>query len=543
MTARFSLTVMDIHTRTPSIELTQARGAMDWREYRTNQLRRLRAAGGWVVDAFGRDPNAMVVKELRQAVRSRFLVGLMMLFLTVLVFCTLLFLFGSGFQHMVTAVTDARAGARMFSIQLSVLACACLFVPISVAQRLGAERAVAGTDLYFITTLSPGTIVRGKFVAGMATIGLLFCLSIPFMVFTYLLRGIDIPSILTPLAGLFLGAAAVMMASIALAAAPASKHMRVLVGLPLAAGGGMCIVAGVGSLFSTRGGLRVGGAFATADFWWGVLVVVVLAFSALLLLHAIAVVLLSPPHANRMFQFRVSLTVAWLLWAALALGAFWMLGDAGILLSWLLGSAVMCGVCLCISVSESSTLSVRVRRAIPRRLGRRVLAFPFTNGPASGLTWAAVLMGVTLWVVWWLVASRAPMPGVSRGTHVWQAFRGCALIFEYAGCYALTAAFLRRWLHGGRPSTKTTWIVALYLLAGSTMVAGGCELFGDHFGWGYVSDIRVGNVFTIFRADIQENHAIFTKGVGGLVLLLNIPWLAGQVKAFRPPEEGGERSV
>src|SRR5262249_28498572 len=71
-----------------------------------------------------------------------------------------------------------------------------LLVPAFAAVRLGAERSEHNVDLLFISTLRPVSIIAGKFFAALVLAVLVFSACAPFMVFTYLLRGIDIPTIL-----------------------------------------------------------------------------------------------------------------------------------------------------------------------------------------------------------------------------------------------------------------------------------------------------------------------------------------------------------
>ncbi len=83
------------------------------------------------------------------------------------------------------------------------------FVPLYCGVRLSLERNDANIDLLFVTTITPGAIVRGKYLAAMALTLLIFSACMPFMVLTYLLRGIDLPTIFLVLAfGLVVCAAA-----------------------------------------------------------------------------------------------------------------------------------------------------------------------------------------------------------------------------------------------------------------------------------------------------------------------------------------------
>src|SRR5205823_4778714 len=82
------------------------------------------------------------------------------------------------------------------SILQGILLFTCLlFIPAYTGIRLAAERSDINVDLLFISTLRPRAIVRGKFVAALVLAVLIFSACTPFMTFSYLLRGLDVPSV------------------------------------------------------------------------------------------------------------------------------------------------------------------------------------------------------------------------------------------------------------------------------------------------------------------------------------------------------------
>src|SRR4051812_49514932 len=105
--------------------------------------------------------NPIVVKELRQAVRSRVVVAVLMLFLLLQIA-----LFGMYVFQMETAHSREEevfsAGRQVFRILQGILLGTCLLVPIYAGLRLGAERSDTNVDLLFISTLRPRAIVAGK---------------------------------------------------------------------------------------------------------------------------------------------------------------------------------------------------------------------------------------------------------------------------------------------------------------------------------------------------------------------------------------------
>jgi ABC-type transport system involved in multi-copper enzyme maturation permease subunit len=106
--------------------------------------------------------NPVVIKELRQAVRNWSVTGMLLLFLTVLYCTALTFLISHSFD---TGGVQSL-GAQIFQVFTAILTGASLlFIPLYVGVRLAAERQDSNLDLLYITTLSPGQIIRGKFLA------------------------------------------------------------------------------------------------------------------------------------------------------------------------------------------------------------------------------------------------------------------------------------------------------------------------------------------------------------------------------------------
>ena len=94
------------------------------------------------------------------------------------------------------ADTSIDGGRNVFMFLLGILLITCIgFVPLYSGIRLSLERNDANIDLFFVTTITPGAIVRGKYLTAMALTLLIFSACMPFMILTYLLRGIDLPTI------------------------------------------------------------------------------------------------------------------------------------------------------------------------------------------------------------------------------------------------------------------------------------------------------------------------------------------------------------
>ncbi|HUC85736.1 MAG TPA: hypothetical protein VL970_11135, partial [Candidatus Acidoferrales bacterium] len=105
--------------------------------------------------------NPIVIKELRQGVRSWSVTGMLMLFLVALFLASLAFLVTESFDLN----ANMELGARMFSVFIAVLAGASvLFIPLYTGVRVASERLDNNPDLLYVSTLSPTRIILGKFL-------------------------------------------------------------------------------------------------------------------------------------------------------------------------------------------------------------------------------------------------------------------------------------------------------------------------------------------------------------------------------------------
>ena len=189
--------------------------------------------------------NPVVVKELRQAVQSRLVIAILLLFLLANVVIV------SGYLILsVDSTTSERAGQDLFGGLFVVLVATCMiFVPLYAAVRLTMERNDSNIDLLFITTISPAAIIRGKFWAAVALAGLIYSASMPFLTFTYLLRGIDLPSIFFGLAVAFLITAVTIMLAIFVGSVSGGLLLRVFMF------GGLLIVGAAMMIYAIAAGL------------------------------------------------------------------------------------------------------------------------------------------------------------------------------------------------------------------------------------------------------------------------------------------------
>ena len=482
-------------------------------------------------DAF----NPIVVRELRQAVQGKFVSAVLLLLLVIQLTAIGIYLMSGG-----DVSTSFDAGRNAFMILHSILLSVCLlFVPAYTAFRLGSERSDTNVDLLFITTIRPRAIIWGKVVAALTITVLIFSACMPFMVFTYWLRGIDLPSIFVMLAFAFLVVVAANQLAAFIASIPANRVLRVLLGVA-----GICILpelllVTLGTSFAMlRTG--VGSRLESWSFWGPASAVLVIVLVLIGLLFSLSVALVTPASANRALPVRVYIMIAWFAGGVVsAIIGYVDKGNTAIIV-WGILSAVIFFLGFFVAVSERESLGPRVLRKIPRNGVLRFPAFLLFSGASSGVAWCGLMCALTLAAVaCWRTLSPAPRGDRDLGdAMVWIAGLGL-----YGFCYSMSAVFVRtmfleRWL-----SAKFTWLVGIVLLGlGSIVpfVIGYLLFFDSRASSEQIGIWLLGNPFAFSSDSYQSVYLVFAGCWAGLAAVLNIRWFHQQVEAFRPPEPKAE---
>lgn len=487
--------------------------------------------------------NPIVVKEARQAVNSRLVSGTLMLFLGVQLTVMLLMLTARPAASSDTL--DMRTGRQVFVFIQGILLATCMIlIPAMTGVRLAVERSDVNVDLLFISSLTPRAIIAGKLVTAAAVALLIFSACAPFMTFAYVLRGLDMPTIVVVLLAdliIVLGSTAV---AVFLASVPATRGFRLFLGIF-----GfifLCYVC-AGTIAASTEFLERGMSEdpSSWEFWagFGGLAAAVLGFIGLLFVWSVAMI--SPASSNKALPVRLYVLGYWLL-AAVGC-AVWsrQIGHAGPVVVWGMFGAVLFGIQLLTAVSERDGWGPRVARRIPRRVLPRALAFVFYSGAAGGLLFG--VLGGALTVAGTL-AWHEVSPSITWMTRWWEPAQVAGLILGYTYCYALTAVLVRRLGRGSALRPGFTWLVALILFGL------GCVLpwiaryafFESQSRYGYPGELMwlylTSPVVMIDDAIDRrgDSHAAMTTTFvtvwAVLVTLLNAGWLARQVASFRPPK-------
>ncbi|MDD5140803.1 MAG: hypothetical protein PHY43_11150 [Verrucomicrobiales bacterium] len=471
--------------------------------------------------------NPIVIKELRQGVRSWTVTGMLMLFLVVLFIASVGFLVTQSFN----ASPDLALGGSMFSTFIVILAGASFFfIPLYIGVRVASERQDNNPDLLYVTTLSPARIIFGKFLCGAYIALLFFSACMPFMAFTNLLRGVDLPTVFFILGFLFLVVCAANMIAIFLACLPVSRPFRFLFILYSV----FQSIALISSLVATsfrmmRSG--IGAMMAGRDFWIGTLTVVGIGVAATGLFFVMAVALISPQSTNRALPVRIYLTIIWLLAGLVSFGWVVQTGDVRLMSAWTYPTFIVMMLALLVAISNADQLSLRVRRTIPQSGLKRVAAFFFFNGAAGGLIWVAAIMALTFSATKTLLLAFPTSATTGDENESW--FTTTAI---YAFAYALTALLIHRKFLPKRPH-KLAGLLAV-LLAGAWAIVPSIVLFFlNQLSWKSVEGLQLGNMFNVTpRLDTGQRllHFIFATIWLVIMVLLNAKWFLAQVKNFHP---------
>jgi len=157
----------------------------------------------------------MLVKELRQGMRSRLFVISFLLLQGAMIFVAIIGLSTSAKQGETSAMT-----ALFWTILGAPLA---VIMPMSGLSAVGNERKANTLELIFLTRLTARRILTGKWLALVAQTVLLVCAVLPYAVLRYFLGGVNLGAELTIVALLLLGSA--LLSGLAVGFSPQSSRL------------------------------------------------------------------------------------------------------------------------------------------------------------------------------------------------------------------------------------------------------------------------------------------------------------------------------
>jgi hypothetical protein len=387
----------------------------------------------------------------------------------------------------------------------------------------------------FTTTIRSISIIWGKFLSGFIITCLFFSVSAPFMVLTYMLRGIDVPTIAIVLFIDFLTIVSAVQMTIALACG--AKNLVSAAGIVV-----LCLIAlpmvlvQIGQL-TLIGIMGMGGGFFGATIS-GVTWLYILGMLGLLGCGHGGVMLagaatISPPTSNRAFGLRLFLVCLWLvsgiicaITTASSLNTDWIF-------AWGVVSAWIGLLMLLVSICERDRWGPRVLAQVPRNRLLRPIAFLLFSGSAGGAILSLLVMIVSLIIPWVWLKAGSPLGGYDNAHGILLSCTTCA----YVTAYALLGVFIVRYIGRGFIKTEATVAIALALMAGGTvapMIVSYILNPNGNFEHGYLW--RLGNPFAA-QAGSASDYPFFllvSLFAAGTMAALSTPWMIQQMRRFKP---------
>ncbi len=393
--------------------------------------------------------NPVLVREAQQAMKGRAFAVALTLALAAIVIVAL----STASSHGATR----RDGWKGFLLGLQVLCpVVLLIVPVQALVSMRAEVGGGTIDHLLLTRLTPGAVVRGKLAGAVVLSLLFFSLFGPLLGLTYLLRGVDVPTIAATLFIAFVWSVGASIFGIALGALgrwPWARVLTLLVGVVGLTIGTVMVTFGLPFLLPA---MML--AFRATDAGpWGLVAWVIPVLVTVPLLYLTACASLAHPYENRSTPFRLyalSGVALMLLWVACRNEG--LLAPAGMSLHRAAEAVPVASILLGLfsfpfwlfAATEEDRLSPRVRTQVPKNPVLAVLSIPFLPGGARGLLFTVILAVATLGLTLFLprlVGGDAP-----EGEVVSQAAAAWLYVIAYA---SLARAVRSRFMPAGPRGT------------------------------------------------------------------------------------------
>ncbi len=350
----------------------------------------------WLDDAcegFGDRVNPILVKETRQALKSRQFV----VTFSLLLFAALAWTIAGSLSMMPQIYTTPSAQRMLVGYYIVLAIPMLLVVPLAAYRSLEGEIDDGTLELLSITFLSPKQIVLGKLASASLQMLLYFIALFPCVAYAYTLRGVDLPTVMLLMACLLV--AGLLLTTIALFFAPlaVSRTGRIATLLAVLL---ILVIAEYAVAGLSISLILYGNPLTTQWVSFLVVATLLIAIAFGYLLTSAAAAQLTPESENRSTTLRVACTGLSATLLGLAAVAVWSLGNdsqvvlamAGVslLMLWTLAGSMM--------AAESNAMTPRIRRELPSSFLARMFLTWLTPGPTTGIVFASinvVVLGVT----------------------------------------------------------------------------------------------------------------------------------------------------
>ena len=399
------------------------------------------AAVDRLLEAAGDRLNPILVKETRQALKSK---QFTLWFVLLLIACWITTI--GGVLLIGPSIYYVSAGGYLLYAYYFILALPlAVVVPFSAYRSLSSEQEENTRDLLEVSTLTPRQVINGKL--GSAALQMVIYMSAlaPCIAFTYLLRGVDLATILIVLGYAVLACVGLSAVGLLVAAATRQKYGQIVLSVVLAGG----LFAAFSALMGAATGVMQLDARERSQEWFGYLNAAAFSLYAttLAIVYLAASALSTFASANRSTPLRVALVAQQSVFVAWVAG-IWLYDDGSgfgdfvvgaftiAAAYWFAAGAVMTG--------ENPVLSQRVRRSLPQSLAGRVLLTWFNPGPGSGYVFAVANLGLLAALACAAVQTYPPTRGLAAGTSCVAVTLAWSYVAFYLGLGRLAIIGLKR---------------------------------------------------------------------------------------------------
>jgi ABC-type transport system involved in cytochrome c biogenesis permease component len=398
------------------------------------------------IEYLGDRINPLLVKETRQALKSRQFTSTFMLLLaaSLTVSYFLVAYFGPDIDYQST-------GSWFFIWFFGVLAFAIfVVVPFGAYRSLASEQEERTFELLSITTLRPGQIITGKLLSAMTQMFIYYSAIAPFMAFTYLLKGIDVFSIVFIMILALLGSMGLSMIGLFLATFASRRSWQVMLSVVM-----ICGLAGVTIGGVALAGLilfELGGMTSDWEFWVVMGVLATIYVTTYVLLFQLSISQMTFEADNRSSKVRLAILFQFLVGLAW-LGYGWIIHSEGhadylFFTGWVV--AVYWAFMGAFLAAEPDGMSRRVARQVPRNIVTRAVSGLFYPGPNTGL--AFLLVNLAVYVGMYTLAELTETWAVQNWSGRGRLYSQSAVtatlasyVFIYVALGALIVRFVRRY--------------------------------------------------------------------------------------------------
>lgn len=384
--------------------------------------------------------NPILVKETRQALKSW---QFAWAFVLLLVGCWIVTVGGVAFVG--PSIYYAAAGGDLLLWYVGILAFfLTVIVPYSTFRSLASEREDNTYDLLSITSLRPRQIISGKLGSAAVQMIVYFSAITPCLAFTYLLRGVDVPTIALMLAYLFVTSLALAMIGLLLATLARQRFAQVALSVGFVAL--LLFVFWMAIAIAVALRWEAYALFGDREFWIAHLALGSLYLTTFALAYFAAAGMITFATENRSTPLRIVMLIqqaCWIGW----MGYAWIYSDYEVVVAFivaLLGGIYWYAMGTMLS-SEQHEMSRRVMRRLPQSLLGRVFLTWLNPGPCTGYMFAVANLTTIAVVSIVASASSNSMGGSPRPGEVpFFVIIGWGYVVGYLGIGRLVVTLLRR---------------------------------------------------------------------------------------------------